>query len=102
MMDTEADSGHNSGQKGFAMRHVPIAEFKDKMSEIVAAAEAGEEIIITRHGKAAVRLVAIDDHQRAKRQEAVDRLFKTGQENLRRHGPTSIDELIAWKNEGRP
>ena len=39
------------------MRHIPIAEFKDKVSEIVSAAEAGEEIVITQRGKAIARLV---------------------------------------------
>ena len=38
------------------MRHVPIAEFKDHLSELVAAVEAGDEIVITRHGRAAVKV----------------------------------------------
>jgi prevent-host-death family protein len=85
------------------MRHVPIAEFKDHLSELVAAAEAGEEVIITRHGKAAVRLVPMRDEQalRMKRQEAWDRLAHL-REQMRAAGQTAtLEEIIDWKNEGR-
>lgn len=37
--------------------HIPIAEAKAKLSELVSRAEAGEEIALTRHGKVAARLV---------------------------------------------
>ena len=73
------------------MRHVPLAAFKDKASEYIAAAEKGEEIIITRHGKPAAKLVtAIDRGERKERARAA-------WERLMRHR-----EMIAWKNEGRP
>ncbi|MHB9476911.1 type II toxin-antitoxin system Phd/YefM family antitoxin [Mesorhizobium sp. W016] len=38
--------------------NVSITEAKAKLSELVGRAEAGEEIVITRHGKIAARLVA--------------------------------------------
>lgn len=40
------------------MRQVSVAEAKAKFSEIIQAVEAGEDIRITRHGTAVVRLVA--------------------------------------------
>ena len=39
-------------------RTVSVAEAKARLSELIAAAEAGEDIIITKRGKAVVRLVA--------------------------------------------
>jgi len=36
---------------------VSIAEAKAKLSELVSRAEAGEEIVLTRHGKVAARIV---------------------------------------------
>lgn len=87
-------------------RHVPISEFKDHASELVAAAERGEEVIITRHGKATVRLevIAADDGETARRRkarEAMDRLMAR-REIMRAAGMTAtIEELIAWKNEGQ-
>ncbi len=83
------------------MRHVPIAEFKDRVSEIVAAAEAGEDITITRHGREVVKLVGIEQDVRARRREALAKLSEL-RESLRAQGVSvSSDEWIAWKNEGR-
>ena len=39
------------------MRTVQVAEAKAKFSALLAAAEAGEEISITRHGKVVARIV---------------------------------------------
>jgi prevent-host-death family protein len=41
------------------MAQIGMHEAKTKLSQLVARAEAGEEIIIARHGKPAARLVAI-------------------------------------------
>lgn len=85
------------------MRHVPIAEFKDHLSELVAAAEGGEEIVITRHGKAAVKLVPAKDEEALRKQriDAWDRLARL-REQMRAAGQTvTLEEIIAWENEGR-
>lgn len=37
--------------------NVPVAEAKAKFSELVKRAEAGEEVLVTRHGKVVARLV---------------------------------------------
>ncbi|MGH6785365.1 MAG: type II toxin-antitoxin system Phd/YefM family antitoxin [Novosphingobium sp.] len=85
-------------------RHVPISEFKDHASEFVAAAEGGEEILITRHGRPAARLSRILPPNDGPRKQALDALaalaeIRAGQRQL---GMTStIAEMIAWKNEGR-
>lgn len=38
---------------------VSVTEAKGQLTELVRRAEAGDEIILTRHGRAAVRLVPI-------------------------------------------
>ncbi len=81
------------------MRHVPIAEFKDKASEIIAAAEAGEDITITRHGREVVRLVGIEQDRMARQRAAVEAAFALGQEVLRTAGPTTAAERLAWIRE---
>lgn len=85
------------------MRHVPVSEFRDHASELIAAAERGEEIIITRHGKPAVRLVPVPPKvDLEKRKAALEGLTRI-REEMRAQGKTaSVEELIAWKNEGRP
>lgn len=83
------------------MRHVPIAQFKDKMSEIMAAAEAGEDIMITRHGRDYMKLVPVEADRMARQRAAVDAMYDL-REQLRAKGVrVSADEIIAWKNEGR-
>jgi prevent-host-death family protein len=86
------------------MRHIAIAQFKDRVSEMIAAAEAGEEIVITRHGKAAVKLVPAEESQEARRARAREALARMAEhrERMRAEGRTAtIEEMIAWKNEGR-
>jgi prevent-host-death family protein len=84
-------------------RHVPIAEFKDHLSELVAAAALGEEIVITRHGKAQAKLVAVDDAARAKRAEEATRRIREHIAAMRAKGWTATaDERKAWIDEGRP
>ena len=86
-------------------RHVPMSEFKDHASEYVTAAENGEDIVITRHGKPAVVMKAATakaDRARAERVEtALQRLAEMRAE-MRAQGRTvTMDEVIEWKNEGR-
>jgi prevent-host-death family protein len=84
-------------------RHVPISEFKDHASELVAAAERGEEILITRHGKVAavLRQAAPEANDQTRARDAMARILAR-RDAMRSAGMTAtIDELIAWKNEGR-
>lgn len=39
--------------------HVSVTEAKGQLTELVRRAEAGDEVILTRHGHAAVRLVPV-------------------------------------------
>ena len=84
------------------MRTIALSEVKDHLSEFVAAAEGGDEIIITRHGKPAAKLVAVvPANDRAAKLAAIDALLKH-RDQMRAEGRTAtIDEIIAWKNEGR-
>lgn len=40
------------------MQTVSIAQAKDQLSSLIHAVEEGEEVVLTRHGKPVVRLVA--------------------------------------------
>jgi prevent-host-death family protein len=85
------------------MRHVPLSAFKDNASAYIAAAEQGDEIIITRHGRPAAKLVtAADQEERRRRAEAAVEWFKGHRERMRAERRTAtVEELIEWKNEGR-
>nr|WP_295659723.1 type II toxin-antitoxin system prevent-host-death family antitoxin [Polymorphobacter sp.] len=82
------------------MRQVPVAEFKDNASAWIAAAEAGEEIVITRHGKPAARLTAAAEDRKAAQRAAVDALFEAGRARRARGDPSiSSDEIVVWIKE---
>lgn len=84
------------------MRTIALAEAKDHFSEIVAAAEAGEEILVTRHGKPAVRIVAATNEIIGRRNREGIRMLAEHRERLAKRGATATtEEMIAWKNEGR-
>lgn len=38
---------------------IPVSEAKGQLTELVRRAEAGDEVILTRHGQPAVRLVPV-------------------------------------------
>jgi len=83
------------------MRSVSIDEFENNIDDMLAAAEAGEEITITRNGIPAARLTGAGDERRHQQRVVVAEMVALGRENLRSFGPTSADEIVAWKNEGR-
>ena len=43
-------------QYGFSMRTISIQDLKQRLSEVIAAAEAGERFVITRHRKPVAEL----------------------------------------------
>lgn len=53
------------------MTTMNIAEAKSKLSELVARAEAGEEVVIARNGKAIVRLVAAKPAHPARQRRSI-------------------------------
>lgn len=83
------------------MRRVAVAEFKDRASEFIASAEAGEEIEITRHGRVAARLVPPQSEDSA----AIDRVLAEAARVRERiaaySGPISHAELRSWLEEDR-
>lgn len=83
------------------MKHVPIAKFKDRVSEYIAEAEAGDEIIVTRHGKIAARVLPPEIDKTALRREAAERLRQLGRKVLATNGPTTSAEIRQWIEEDR-
>jgi prevent-host-death family protein len=90
-------------RRRLVMRHVALSEAKDHLSEFVAAAEAGQEITITRHGKPAARLVAVhaQPERKAYARAAIDSLLEHRAKMRAEGRTTTIEELIAWKNDGQ-
>ncbi len=83
-------------------KHVPMAAFKDRVSEFVAEAEAGDEVIITRHGKPAAKLVPVNVERKAMQREAVRKMLEVGNRVRARNGGMSREELRQLLEESRP
>ncbi|HEY5238581.1 MAG TPA: type II toxin-antitoxin system prevent-host-death family antitoxin [Rhizomicrobium sp.] len=67
---------------------ISVSDAKGQLTELVRKAEAGDEVVLTRHGKAAVRLVPI-----GARPTASDR--KALLDEVRASGPNSAIEGAA-------
>ena len=56
---------------------ISVSAAKDQLTELVRRAEAGDEVVLTRHGHPAVRLVPMSPKpDRAMRRAALDELLR--------------------------
>jgi prevent-host-death family protein len=79
------------------MKQIQSSIAKAQFAELLDQVERGETIVITRHGKPIARLVPDEEARRARVAEAIE-----GIKELQKTGPrATMDEIIAWKNEGR-
>ena len=57
------------------MLSVPVSDAKARLTDLVRRAEAGEEVVLTRHGVAAVRLTPVTPElERADRRRVLDEI----------------------------
>ena len=56
---------------------VSVSEAKGQLTALVRKAEAGDEVVLTRHGKAAVRLVPVQPQPNADARRAVIAAMQT-------------------------
>ncbi len=81
------------------MREVGAFEAKNKLGALLDWVAAGEEVLITRHGKAVARLVpATPTFDRAKARQAARGLLEASR-GVKLGGRITIKDLV---NEGRP
>jgi len=84
---------------------IGLFEAKTHLSELVARVEAGDEIVITRHNKPVAKLVPISSEISPElyqqRLQALAELQDIGREIAAQGGPITVDEILAWRDEGR-
>ena len=87
------------------MESVGLFEAKTHLSELIARAERGEEVIITRHNKPVAKLVPItteiSPELYRKRLEILAELQAVGRQIAERGGPITVEEILSWRDEGR-
>lgn len=75
---------------------IPLAEAKNKLSELVDRVSRGEEFVITRHNAEVARLVPATRPLRQDVGEAIAKMRAT-----RKRRRASVAEIISWKKQGR-
>lgn len=84
------------------MREVPIYEAKTRLSELIAAVESGERVLITRRGVPVAQLVAAADRDKGQRQEYRKRIADVFAQLKRYRANASLDvPLREAIDEGR-
>lgn len=79
------------------MRQIGAFEAKNRLSELLAAVENGEEVTITKHGRPVAKLVPFTTHDQARVAAAIAELRELRQK-LRLGDEATVKELI---EEGR-
>jgi prevent-host-death family protein len=86
------------------MESIGLFEAKTHLSELVARAEQGEEVIITRHNKPVAKIVPISKVSPElvlQRREAIKGMQAIGRQMIARGGPITDAEIVDWVREGR-
>ena len=87
------------------MATINMHDAKTQLSDLVARAEAGEEIVIARRNKAAVKLVPVNTDEKASVREARKRVagslahLRSTKQKSDWLAPLSEDELQAWEGK---
>jgi prevent-host-death family protein len=75
---------------------IPLAEAKNKLSELIERVSLGEEFIITRHDQEIARLIPASRPSQASVLRAVEALKQT-----RAGNKATMEEILSWKDEAR-
>ena len=89
---------------GLHVESIGLFEAKAHLSELVARAERGEEVVITRHNRPVAKLVPISEVSPElvqRRREALSDLQAIGRDIAQRGGPITREEILEWVREGR-
>jgi len=84
------------------MTTVGAFEAKTHLSALLDRVERGEEVTITRHGRAVARLVPAHEHDPAVTAAAIERIARRRNALHNESGTFSLEEILAFRDEGRP
>lgn len=82
---------------------VAVSEAKGQLTELVRRAEAGEEVVLTRHGQAAVQLVPVKPVRDAKSRRALLEAVRTAGAAKASAGPNAArSQDFLYGDDGLP
>ena len=79
------------------MTTVSTYEAKTQLPRLIRAAERGETVIITRHGKPVAQLGPVQDRRREEIAEVIERMKRARAKRPR----VTVEEILAARDEGR-
>lgn len=83
--------------------NIPVSEAKAQLTELVRRAEAGEEIVLTRHGHPAVRLAPVGAPTDAARRLAIIEAVQTAAAGKALAGPDAArSQDFLYDDDGLP
>ena len=82
---------------------ISVSEAKGQLTELVRRAETGDEVVLTRHGKATVRLVPVQPQPNADARGAVIAAVQAAGENKRTAGASAArSQDFLYDDDGLP
>ena len=82
---------------------VPVTEAKGQLTELVRRAEAGDEVILTRHGHAAVRLIPVKAAPDRKSRRTLLEAVRTSGSSKANAGPNAArSQDFLYRDDGLP
>jgi len=82
---------------------VSVTEAKGQLTELVRRAEAGEEVILTRHGQAAVRLTPVKaPRDRKSRRALLEAVRRAGSAKATRGRSAARSQDFLYGDDGLP
>ena len=82
---------------------ISVSEAKGQLTELVRHAETGEEVVLTRHGKATVRLVPLQPRPSANARRELIAAIQADAEDKRRAGASAArSQDFLYDDDGLP
>jgi len=82
---------------------VSVTDAKGQLTDLVRRAEAGDEIILTRHGQPAVKLVAINTlPDKATRRKIMEAVRRAGVDRAVQGAPAARSQDFLYDEDGLP
>lgn len=83
--------------------HVSLSEAKARLTDLVRQAEAGEEVVLTRHGRPAARIIALTPAPTGEaRMRLIERLRASAARNLQPGPQAAESQDFLYGDDGLP
>lgn len=83
--------------------HIPLSDAKVRLTDLVRQAEAGEEVVLTRHGKPAARIVPVTSAPTGlARTRLVESLQRSAARHMHRGPEAARSQDFVYGGDGLP